>query len=71
MSEIIVGNDGTLRFIYDDDLASMLEDVGALSIARASHVEPHPEGGWIADMDPVGGPVLGPLAKRSSRRLTG
>ena len=54
-----------LRFIYDDDLASLLQDVGALSIARASHVEPLPDGGgWTSDMRPVGGPILGPFETR-------
>lgn len=66
MSEIIVAPNGMLRFIYDDDIASMLQDVEALSIARASHVEPLPDGGgWTADMKPVGGPILGPYATRS------
>jgi hypothetical protein len=66
MSEIIVAPNGMLRFIYDDDLASMLQDIGTLSIKRASHVEPDPEhGGWTADMSPVGGGVLGPYLTRS------
>jgi hypothetical protein len=65
VSEIIVAPNGMLRFIYDDDIASLLQDVGALSIARASHVEPLPDGGgWTADMSPVNGPVLGPFPSR-------
>lgn len=65
MSEIIVAPNGMVRFIYDDDLASLLQDVGALSIARASHVEPLLDGGgWTADMSPVNGPVLGPFPTR-------
>jgi hypothetical protein len=66
MSEIIVAPNGMLRFIYDDDLASMLQDIGTLSIKRASHVEPDPEhGGWTADMSPVGGSILGPFLTRA------
>lgn len=36
-----------------------------LSITRASQVEPGPEGGWTADMGPVGGPVLGAFPRRA------
>jgi len=65
VSDVIVAPDGTVRFIYDDDLASMLQDVGALSVARASHVEPLSDrGGWTADMHPVGGCILGPFETR-------
>ena len=65
MSEIIVAPNGMLRFIYDDDLASMLQDIGTLSVKRASHVEPSQDGhGWWADMSPVGGPMLGPFDTR-------
>jgi hypothetical protein len=43
------------------DLASL----GTVSIQRASHVEPDRDGFWWADLAPVGGPRLGPHAKRS------
>ena len=61
--EVIVEPNGMVRFIYDDDLADVMQDVGSLSIARASHVEPG-AGGWFADMSPVGGPKLGPFNTR-------
>lgn len=65
MSEIIVAPNGMLRFIYDDDIAAMLQDIAVLSVARASHVEPTENGhGWTADMSPVGGPILGPFDTR-------
>lgn len=64
MSEIIVAPNGMLRFIYDDDLAAMLQDIGSISVCRASHVEPENGGGWTADMSPCGGPVLGPYLTR-------
>lgn len=50
--------------IYSDDAIDLLEAVGNVSIRRASHVEPS-DGGWSADMAPVGGPVLGPFDRRS------
>ena len=61
--EVIVEPNGMMRFIYDDDLASVMQDIGSLSVARASHVEPG-EGGWYADMSPVGGPKFGPFTTR-------
>lgn len=54
-----------VQAIYSDDAAEMLESVGNVSIARASHVEPT-QGGWSADMSPVGGPVLGPFDRRGA-----
>ena len=36
-----------------------------MSISRASHVEPSPDGCWTADLRPMLGPVLGPFANRS------
>lgn len=55
--------DGTLVAVYTEALP--LDEIGRASIARASHVEPTPEGTWTADLSPVGGPVLGAYAKRS------
>jgi hypothetical protein len=53
---------GQSRCLYTEaiDLAAL----GSLTIARASHVEPIPDGRWNADMSPVGGPILGPFPKR-------
>ena len=54
--------DGTIRFLWDDALAPLLE-LGESGIARASQVEP--EGKlWFADLHPAGGPRLGPFALR-------
>ena len=54
--------DGTIRFLWDDALAPLLE-LGESGIARASHVEP--QGAlWFADLHPSGGPRLGPFALR-------
>jgi hypothetical protein len=61
--EVVVGVDGMARCIYDEALD--LRELGKLQITRASHVEPDAEGYWWADMDPSGGPVLGPFRSRS------
>ena len=60
---------GELVFVYDDDLAGLLA-LGTSCVARASHVEPARQesrsgnNGWIADLRPSGGPVLGPFDTR-------
>ena len=59
---VTVKANGDLRFIYDDEIASLLSH-GNATIHRASHVEPSVTG-WTADMTPVDGPVLGPFALR-------
>lgn len=57
--DIVIDPDGTTRFIYSDDLAQVFAGE-AQETRRASHVEPHPtKPGWLADMSPSGGPVLG------------
>lgn len=61
--EVLIAPDGTVRTIYSDVLAPALRNVGHVTTARASHVEPAQDG-WTADMAPVGGPVLGPFPTR-------
>jgi hypothetical protein len=60
---LTVEPDGTVRCVYGEaiDLAAL----GAVSIRRASHVEPDAAGHWWADLAPVGGPRLGPFGLRS------
>ena len=60
---LVVAPDGTVKAIFAEaiDLAAL----GRPTIARASHVEPNAEGRWLSDLRPVGGPVLGPFARRS------
>lgn len=55
----------TVEAIYSDEAVDLLEAVGNVAIERASHVEPV-SGGWSADLSPVGGPVLGPFARRGA-----
>ena len=61
--DLVVAPDGSVKAIYDEALD--LATLGRLSIRRASHVEPTPEGRWHADLRPVSGPVLGPYDFRS------
>ncbi len=60
---LVVAPDGMVKAIFAEtiDLAAL----GRPTIARASHVEPDDGGLWLADLRPVGGPVLGPFALRS------
>jgi hypothetical protein len=61
--ELVVDAGGDVRCIYDEALD--LREIGKSQITRASHVEPHLDGFWWADMGPVAGPVLGPYGSRS------
>lgn len=54
---------GQIRCIYGEAIS--LQELGTVSIQRASHVEPDAAGNWLADLSPVDGPVLGPFALRS------
>lgn len=54
---------GRVRFLYDDALLGLMGQ-GNATTRRASHVEPAADGGWNADLSPVGGPVLGPYGRR-------
>lgn len=56
--------DGTITFIYSDDLQPLL-GLGTPTIRRASHVEANSDGQWEADMSPSNGPLLGPFQLRS------
>ena len=61
--EIISTPGGIVHAIYGEEIA--LEELGALSITRASFVKPAPDGMWWADLAPVAGPKLGPFTRRS------
>ena len=61
--QIIIELGGTARCIYTEEID--LAAIGSPVITRASHVEPDQQGRWLADMGPVGGPVLGPFDHRS------
>lgn len=61
---ILIDEDGEIRFVYTDELAALFAE-DATRTRRASHVEPAEAGGWVADMAPSGGPVLGPFRTRA------
>jgi hypothetical protein len=61
--QLIVALQGEARCIYGEEID--LHALGSLSIRRASHVEPSDDGRWLADLSPVGGPVLGPFDVRT------
>ncbi len=61
--ELRIDRQGRIACVYGEviDLAVL----GALSVRRASHVEPDEAGRWWADKLPLAGPRLGPFARRS------
>jgi hypothetical protein len=54
---------GAIHCVYAETIDLTL--LGAVTIRRASHVEPDEQGRWLADLSPVGGPTLGPFPSRS------
>jgi hypothetical protein len=61
--QLVIERDGRVRGIYGEEID--FAALGQARISRASHVEPDSQGRWIADLAPVGGPVLGPFDRRS------
>jgi hypothetical protein len=61
--ELKVALGGEVCCIYGE--ANELAQLGRLAIERASHVEPDKQDRWLADLAPVGGPVVGPFQLRS------
>ncbi len=61
--ELLIDLNGVCRCVYAETIA--LTELGKVDIRRASHVEPGDDNFWHADLSPVGGPVLGPFARRS------
>ena len=59
---LIVDPQGTVWALYEEYLD--WPELGSLAIRRASYVEPR-GAVWYADLSPIGGPVLGPFARRS------
>lgn len=55
--------DGIIRALHDDRLN--LADIGRFRVARASWVEPDPNGKWWVDLDNSRGPILGPYSTRA------
>ena len=61
--QLLISPGGTIRCVYAESID--LTQIGRASISRGSHVEPDQDGRWFADLAPVGGPRLGPFARRS------
>lgn len=59
IATINVKPDGEMTFVWADDLAELAGE-GDVTVTRVSNVE-WGEGGWFADLAPVGGPRLGPF----------
>ncbi len=62
--ELFINTQGLIRAIYGEALS--VQSLGTVRIQRASHVEPDDSGNWWADLEPSGGPVLGPFPVRSA-----
>jgi hypothetical protein len=61
--QLVIMPGGVTRCIYSEVIE--LTAIGSPTISRASHVEPDQQGRWLADLSPVGGPILGPFVVRS------
>ena len=59
----VIDGQGRVRCLYTELID--LSTLGVLSIVRASRVEPDAQGRWWADLQPSGGPQLGPFVQRS------
>lgn len=62
--QLVIDPSGCVRCVYSESLP--LAELGRLTIARGSQVEPTEAGHWTADLSPVSGPILGPFANRSA-----
>jgi hypothetical protein len=61
--QLVIDPHGQVRCLYGELID--LTTLGAVTIRRASHVEPDGEGCWWADLGPVAGPTLGPYGRRT------
>ena len=61
--QLLIDPRGSIRCVYAETID--LAEIGELTLARGSHVEPGVSGQWYADLSPVHGPRLGPFALRS------
>jgi hypothetical protein len=60
---LLIEASGRVRCVYVERID--LQVLGIPRIARASYVEPDAGGRWWVDLEPVGGPRLGPFERRS------
>lgn len=62
---ILIGPDGSIKFVWDDALAGLVDE-GRANVTRAGAVEPTPDGRWTADLRMIGGGVYGPYPLRQA-----
>lgn len=64
--QLFVRPNGTAQCLYGEEIN--LAALGSLDIKRASHVEPNENqpGEWIADLAPVGGPLMTGFKSRAA-----
>ena len=62
--QLLIQPDGGVRCLYGEEID--LHQLGRLTIARGSHVEPTANAQWTADLSPVNGPRLGPFPSRTA-----
>lgn len=62
---IVVAPTGAVAMVYSDAARTVMDALGHATIRRASHVEPDAAGQWVADLTPIGGPVLEPVPRRA------
>jgi hypothetical protein len=65
--EIFILPDGTVKFLYYDELKPLLSIGTGTTVRRVSHVDPEITGDglkWFADLSPMDGPKLGPFETR-------
>lgn len=68
-AEIFILPDGTVKFLYYDELKPLLSVGPTYDVIRASHVDPERTNDglkWFANMFPVNGPKLGPFETRAA-----
>jgi len=61
---LLIDPGGRVLCLYGE--AIDLPALGALTIRRASRVEPDHGGRWWINLSPLGGPTLGPYPRRSA-----
>jgi hypothetical protein len=61
--DLIVDPKGRVRGLYSEEINYHV--LGEVTVSRASYVEPDRDGIWWADLALMGGPRLGPFARRS------
>lgn len=60
-----VAADGTVQFVYSDELKPLAAALGTPETKRASHVEPDGDE-WFVDLSPSGGPKVTGFATRAA-----